>query len=188
MRSTLMMIDMNGPDIEAVDEVKALILESVNVWKNYKKRGPSRGSQGARAHRSVHARRNVYFQLSGLEDVVFNDFLQDDFIPEGDGQVASGNSGSAPLPDPVDLETSVISMSLGGGPSLVLQLAHQTHPALCTMSRKILFKTAKVDLASDGFAVMHQFWPSGTTSPLKNRSPYPWAPTSSWKLVQSHAC
>jgi len=29
MRSTLMMMDMNGPDIEA-DEVKALILESVN--------------------------------------------------------------------------------------------------------------------------------------------------------------
>jgi hypothetical protein len=30
MRSTLMMMDMNGPDIEAVDEVKALILDSVN--------------------------------------------------------------------------------------------------------------------------------------------------------------
>jgi hypothetical protein len=34
--------------------------------------------------------------------VVFNDFIQDDFIPEGDGQVASG---SASLPDPVALET-----------------------------------------------------------------------------------
>jgi hypothetical protein len=32
-----MMIDMNGPDIEAVDEVKTLVLESVNVWKNYKR-------------------------------------------------------------------------------------------------------------------------------------------------------
>ena len=32
-----------GPDIEAVDEVKALILESVNEWKNYNKRVPSRG-------------------------------------------------------------------------------------------------------------------------------------------------
>jgi hypothetical protein len=40
--------DMNGPDIEAVDEVKALILEPVNAWKNYKERVPSRGSQGAR--------------------------------------------------------------------------------------------------------------------------------------------
>ncbi len=34
--------------------------------------------------------------------MVFNDFIQDDFIPEGDGQVASG---SASLPDPVALET-----------------------------------------------------------------------------------
>ena len=41
-RSTLMMIDMTGPDIEAMDEVKALILESVNAWKNYTKRVPSR--------------------------------------------------------------------------------------------------------------------------------------------------
>ena len=34
----LMMIDMNGPDIEGVDEVKVVILEPVNVWKNYKNR------------------------------------------------------------------------------------------------------------------------------------------------------
>ena len=46
--AALMMIDMNGPDIEAVDEVKALILESVNAWKNYKKRMPSRSSAGVK--------------------------------------------------------------------------------------------------------------------------------------------
>jgi hypothetical protein len=32
----------------------------------------------------------------------FNDFIKDDFIPEGDGQVASG---SASIPNPVALET-----------------------------------------------------------------------------------
>jgi hypothetical protein len=48
----------------------------------------------------VVGRSNVYSQLSGLEDVFFNDFIKDDFIPEGDGQVASG---SASLPDPVAL-------------------------------------------------------------------------------------
>ena len=48
MRFTLMMIDMNGPGIEAVDEVKVLILESVNVWKNFKKRVQSRDIQAAR--------------------------------------------------------------------------------------------------------------------------------------------
>jgi hypothetical protein len=83
-----MMIDMNGLDIEAVDEVKALILESVNAWKNDKKGVSSRGSQMARAPRSAHATRNIYSHLSGLEDVVFNDFIKDDFIPEGHGQVA----------------------------------------------------------------------------------------------------
>jgi len=36
--AALMMIDMNGPDTHALDEVKALILESVNEWKNYKNR------------------------------------------------------------------------------------------------------------------------------------------------------
>ncbi len=34
--------------------------------------------------------------------MVFHDFIKDDFIPAGDGQVASG---SASLPDPVALET-----------------------------------------------------------------------------------
>ena len=40
------------------------------------------------------------FQLrvSGLEDVVLNEFINDDCIPEGEGQVASG---SVSLPDPV---------------------------------------------------------------------------------------
>ena len=93
---------MNRPDTEAVDEVKTLILKSVNTWKNYKKRVSPRGSQGACAPRSAQTTSNVYSQLSGLEDVVFNDFIKDDFIPEGHGQVTSG---SASLPDPVALET-----------------------------------------------------------------------------------
>jgi hypothetical protein len=42
--------------------------------------------------------RNVYSQLSGLEGVVFNYFIKDDFIPGGDGHVVSG---SVSLPDPV---------------------------------------------------------------------------------------
>ncbi len=34
--------------------------------------------------------------------MAFNDFIKDDFIPEGDGQVTSGSES---LPDPVALET-----------------------------------------------------------------------------------
>jgi hypothetical protein len=48
---------------------------------------PSRSSAGVtRPSKSAQGRSNVYSQLSGLEDVVFNDFIQ-----EGGGQVASGN-------------------------------------------------------------------------------------------------
>jgi hypothetical protein len=65
----------------------------------YKKRMPSRSSAGVtRPSRSAQGRSNVYSQLSGLKDVVFNDFMKDDFIPEGDDQVASG---SASLHEPV---------------------------------------------------------------------------------------
>jgi hypothetical protein len=61
-----MMIDLNGPDIEAVDEVKDLILESVNVWKNYKKRMPSRSSAGVtRPSRSAQGRSNGILSTLG---------------------------------------------------------------------------------------------------------------------------
>ncbi len=91
------------PDIQSVHEVKVLILESVNVWKNCKKRIPSRSSASVNRpcdHRvGAHRQRvTVYSQLSGLEDVGFNDFIKNDCIPEGDGQVVSGSES---LPDPV---------------------------------------------------------------------------------------
>ena len=68
--AALMVIDMNGPlirpsdlgtYIQTVNEVKTLILESVNVWKNYKKRMQSRSSAGVtRPSRITQDRRNVY--------------------------------------------------------------------------------------------------------------------------------
>ena len=66
-----------------MDEVKELILESVKAWKNYKKKMPSRSTAGVtRPSRSAQGRSNVSSQLSGLEDVVFNDFIKDDCIPK----------------------------------------------------------------------------------------------------------
>ena len=64
--------------------------------------GPKVYSKSFHSRRCLWAELRVYSQLSGLEDVVFNDFIKDDCIPEGDGQVASG---SAALPDPIVLET-----------------------------------------------------------------------------------
>ena len=86
-----------------MDEVKALILESLKVWKNYKKRNARLSTAGVtRGSRSAQGTSHVYFQLSGLEDVVFNDFIKDDFVLEADAQVVSG---SVSLPDPVVVET-----------------------------------------------------------------------------------
>jgi hypothetical protein len=54
-----------------LDEVKALIPETVNVWKNYKKRMPSRSSAGVtKPSRSAQGTSNVYSQFSGLPDPV----------------------------------------------------------------------------------------------------------------------
>ena len=84
-----------------MDEVKALILESLKVWKNYKKRKARWSTAGVtRGSRSAQGTSNVYSQLSGLEDVVFNDFIEDDFILKADAQVVSG---SASLPESVTL-------------------------------------------------------------------------------------
>jgi hypothetical protein len=61
-----------GPDIKAVVEVKALILESVNAWKDYKKRITSRSSAGVTrpSGRGARGRSNVHSQLSW--DVLFS--------------------------------------------------------------------------------------------------------------------
>ena len=69
-------------------EAKVIILESVNVWKNYKKRGPSRGSHLKGPVRTEAPTRRGMFTLNSRDlRMVFNDFIKDDFIPEGDGHV-----------------------------------------------------------------------------------------------------
>ncbi len=60
-----MMIDMNGPDIKAVDEVKALNLESGNGWKNCKEGMPSRSSAGVT--RAGAQRAEVMFTLNSRD-------------------------------------------------------------------------------------------------------------------------
>jgi hypothetical protein len=77
-----MMIDMNGPSIEAVGEVKEVILESVNVWKQYKKRVPSRVSSCLHNEECLLSTLGTY--------VVLNDLLKDDFTAQCLGQVGTG--------------------------------------------------------------------------------------------------
>ncbi len=84
------MMDMSGPDLQAVlivDQMKELILESVNLWKNVQEVDAVNSAWGTvqvyLERAGAHRAEVIYSQLSGLEDVVFNDFSKDDFIPEG---------------------------------------------------------------------------------------------------------
>jgi hypothetical protein len=85
----------NGPGIEAIDKVKALILgqcvkelqDEDAVKEQYRCNSTEQERTGQKL-----------CLLSGLENVIFNDFIKNDFIQEGDGQVASGSTS---LPDPV---------------------------------------------------------------------------------------
>jgi hypothetical protein len=65
---------VDGVPITNINTINPNDIESVNVLKNYKKRVKSRGTRGTRPPRSAQTTRNVYSQLSGLDDVVFNDF------------------------------------------------------------------------------------------------------------------
>ena len=57
-------------DIQALNEVKTLILESLKEWKNYKKRNARWSTAGVtRDSRNAQDTSNVYSQLSGFEDV-----------------------------------------------------------------------------------------------------------------------
>ena len=86
------MNDMNGPDIQAVDDEKALMLE-LSMRRRITRRGCRQGAMQVSpvrpgAPRSAQAMSNVYSQRLGLEDVVVDDFIKDAFIPDGDAQVA----------------------------------------------------------------------------------------------------
>jgi hypothetical protein len=90
-RSELYITAANSGICQSVEE-----LQEEDVRRQGAVKGPVRPEAPTRQTR------NVYFQLLGLEDVVCNDFITYEFIPDGDGQVLSG---SASLPDPVVLET-----------------------------------------------------------------------------------
>jgi hypothetical protein len=70
---------------------------------------------------------------SGLEDVTVNDFIKDDFIPEGDGQVASG---SVSLSDPVVLETEEQMLEREQNERVVLESIDKTHVMVVTYCSK----------------------------------------------------
>jgi hypothetical protein len=98
----LMMICSNGPSLHEKEEVEKFLLAVVARFKAFKSRVQSRGC-GAHPQRASasKAKSSDMSQLSGLENVVFNDFIDDEL----DSEDVSEQRASASLPDSVPIES-----------------------------------------------------------------------------------
>jgi hypothetical protein len=99
----MMMICSNGPSLDQKEEVEKFLLAAVARFKAFKKRVPSNSFVGKRPQgvSASKAKSSVLSQLSGLENVVFNDFIDDEFHSED----VSEQRASASLPDCVSIES-----------------------------------------------------------------------------------
>ena len=103
LMACLMMICSNGPSLHQKEEVEKFLLAVVARFNAFEKRVPSKSFVGKRPQRASasKAKSSVLSQLSGLEDVVFNDFIDDEFESED----VSEQRASASLPDSVPIES-----------------------------------------------------------------------------------
>ena len=104
---------LQRPSLDQKEEVQKFLLAVVARFKAFKKRVPSMSSVGKRPQRasSSKAKSSVLSELSGLENVVFNDFI-DDVLDSEDVSV-SEQRASASLPDSVPIGGSGACKSMG---------------------------------------------------------------------------
>ena len=88
--------------LDQKEEVEKFLLAVIARFKAFKKRVPLKSSAGQQPQRASASRAisSVLSDLSGLENVLFNDFI-DDVFDSGD---VSEQRASASLPDSVPLE------------------------------------------------------------------------------------
>jgi hypothetical protein len=88
----------DGPSLHE-KEVQKFLLAVVARFKAFKKRVPSKSCGGKRPQRASasEAKSSALSQLSGLENVVFNDFIDDEL----DSEDVSEQRASASLPDSI---------------------------------------------------------------------------------------
>jgi hypothetical protein len=93
----MMMICSNGPSLDQKEEMEKFLLAAVARFKAFKKRVPSNSFVGKRPQgaSALKARSSVLSELSGLENVVFNDFIDDEL----DSEDMSEQRASVSLPD-----------------------------------------------------------------------------------------
>jgi hypothetical protein len=99
----LMMICSNCPSLHEKEEVEKLLLDVIAKFMAFKKRVPSKTCGGKRPQRpsTSKAKSSVLSQLSGLENVVFNDFIDNEL----DSEDVSEQRASVSLPDSVPIES-----------------------------------------------------------------------------------
>jgi len=98
----LMMNFSNGPSLHEKEEVEKFLPAVVARFKAFKKRVPSySNSQRPQSASASKPKSSVLSQLSGLENVVFNDFIDDEL----DSEDVSEQRASASLPDSVPIES-----------------------------------------------------------------------------------
>ena len=90
---------LNGPSLDQKEEVEKFLLAVVLRFKAFKKRVPSHSCVGKRPQRASasKSKSSFLFQLSGLENDVFNDFIDDELdsedVPEQRARFCSNRVG-----------------------------------------------------------------------------------------------
>jgi hypothetical protein len=106
-----MMICSNGPSLHQKEEVEKFLLAVIARFKAFKKRVQSKtcGDKQPQRASASKAKSSVLSQLSGLENVVFNDFINDELNSED----VSEQRASASLPDSVPILLE-LTLRVGG--------------------------------------------------------------------------
>jgi hypothetical protein len=99
----MMMICSNSPSLDQKEEVEKFLLAAVARFKAFKKGVPSNSFVGKRPQRASasKAKFSVLSELSGLENVLFKEFIDDEL----DSEDVSEQRASASLTDSVPIES-----------------------------------------------------------------------------------
>jgi hypothetical protein len=99
----MMMICSNGQSLDQKEEVEKFLLATLARFKTFTNRMPLKARLGKRPQRASasKAKSSVLSELSSLENVLFNDFIDDEL----DSEHVSGQRASASLPDSVPIES-----------------------------------------------------------------------------------
>jgi hypothetical protein len=141
------MICSNGTSLDQKEEVEKFLLAAVARFKAFKTRVPSKSLGGKRPQGASEfkAKSSILSELSGLENVLFNDFIDDEL----DADAVSEQRASASLPDSVPIESERAAREEDEMAALDAVGNYEADPTVMLedVSQDIVFKTLKVSCA-----------------------------------------